>query len=279
MSTKLLLRSIFWLLITCSTFLNGIILEIENLDKFEEVVQKLGCKSLVLFDVDYTLLTPKDASLKPCGKDLRRKYLHGLDPKQREYLQSILALESEEELIDSSLPLLIKRLQKNKIHLIGLTALETGEYGKIKQLEDWRINQLKKFKIDFSSEFQGYNPIHLTECTSYNNHYPLFKNGVIFSNRQSKGEVLAIFLQKIGWMPNKIVFIDDSINQIKSVELAAEKLDIAFIGFHYTAAEKNSCGFEPLLGEFQFKNLVDNEIWINESKAIELLYNIKSKNL
>jgi hypothetical protein len=189
--------------------------------------------------VDYTLLTPQDASLKPCGKGLRRKFLHVLDLKRREYLQSILALESEEELMDRSFQSLIEEMQKNNVLVIGLTALETGEYGKIKQLEDWRLSQLKKFHIDFSSEFRDYNSIILTECNSYNGHYPLFKNGVVlFTNRQPEGEVLSNFLKKVGWMPNKILFMDDSIDQIKSVESAAKILGIEFIGFHYTAAEK-----------------------------------------
>jgi len=42
-------------------------------------------------------------------------------------LQSILALESEEELMDRSFPSLIEEIQKNNIPVIGLTALETGE--------------------------------------------------------------------------------------------------------------------------------------------------------
>ena len=50
--------------------------------------------------------------------------------------------------------------------------------------------------------------------------------------------------------------MDDSMNQVKSVESAAKILNSEFIGFHYTAAKKNSCGFDPLVGEFQFKNLV-----------------------
>lgn len=271
MFKNLLLRLICCLFITCFSLLEGIIFEIENLKKFEETLQKLDKSSLVLFDVDYTLLTPQDASLKPCGKGLRRKFLHVLDLKRREYLQSILALESEEELMDRSFPLLIEEMQKNNVPVIGLTALETGEYGKIKQLEDWRISQLKKFNMDFSSEFRDYNPIILTECNSYNGHYPLFKNGVLFTNRQPKGEVLSNFLKKVGWVPNRILFMDDSIDQIKSVESAAKILGIEFIGFHYTAAEKNSCEFDPLVGEFQFKNLVENETWLRKTEAKKIL--------
>lgn len=263
--------SIVFLFFMTLTSLHGVIFEVKDLSKFEEEASKLNSSSLVLFDVDYTLLTPKDASLKPCGKELRRQYLHVLDPIRREWLQSVTALEGEEELMDSKFPSLIQQMQKENIPVIGFTALETGKYGKIINLEDWRLNQLKKFNIDFTSTFHDKKNMILTEARSYNGHYPLFKNGVLFTNRLPKGEVFIAFLGKIGWKPNKILFIDDSIDQLHAVESAANVLGIAFIGFHYIAAETNSYDFDQQLGEFQFRNLVENEQWLKDAEAIKVL--------
>lgn len=71
-------------------------------------------------------------------------------------------------------------------------------------------------------------------------------------------------------------------NQVKSVESAAKILNSEFIGFHYTAAKKNSCGFDPLVGEFQFKNLVENETWLRQTKAKKIIeysvYSVYNKN-
>ncbi len=266
------LLSIYFVIFACLSPLFGVIFEVRDLNKFEEMSRNLDGRTLVLFDVDYTLLSPKDISLKPCGKGFRRKFLHVLDPKRREYLQSILALESEEELMDCSFPSMIQRMQKDNIHVIGLTALETGEYGKIDHLEDWRIKQLKKFNIDFSSAFYNYNPIVLSESKPYNGHYPLFKNGVLFTNRQPKGKVLVAFMKRVGWMPNKILFIDDSMEQLKSVESAAQALGVEFIGFHYiAAAEIVSSEFDQAIGEFQFKNLVEKEHWFPEAEVKVIL--------
>jgi len=260
-----------FLLVLYLTPLHGVIFEVKDLSQFEEEVSKLDVTALVLFDVDYTLLTPKDVSLKPCGKGLRRKYLYVLEPERREWLQSITALEGEEELMDSKFPPLIKRMQNANIPVIGFTALETGKYGKIANLEDWRLNQLKKFGIDFTSAFQDQKIIILTESVTHNGHYPLFKNGILLTNRLMKGEVFTDFLRKIGWKPNKILFMDDSIDQLKSVESAANVLSIEFIGFHYIAAEATPCDFDQEIGEFQFRNLVEKGQWLTDVEAKKVI--------
>ncbi len=265
MMKKVLSICLFFIL--CFTIVHGVIFEVRDLSKFEQEVSLLNRNSLVLFDIDYTILTPKDAALKPCGRHLRRKFLHVLGAKRREWLQSIIGLEGEEELMDGAIPSIIQRMQKEKIPVIGFTALETGEYGKIVNSEDWRLNQLKKFNIDFSSAFHQINPIILTEINPYNSHYPIFKNGVLFSNHQPKGEVFIAFLGRIGWKPCKILFMDDSIDQLKSVESAAKALGIEFIGFHYIAAETIPCELDEKLGEFQFRNLVEHERWLPDAEA------------
>lgn len=146
------IASIFLFVLLLSS-LHGVIFEVNDLSRFEQELSKLNSNALVIFDVDYTLLTPKDASLEPCGRGLRREYLHVLDPIRREWLQSVTALEGEEELVDSKFPSLIQQMQKDYIPVIGFTALETGKYGKIANIEEWRLNQLKKFGIDFASTF------------------------------------------------------------------------------------------------------------------------------
>ncbi len=65
--------------------------------------------------------------------------------------------------------------------------------------------------------------------------------------------------------------MDDSVDQLKSVESVANVLCIEFIGFHYTAAETNPCKLDQKLGEFQFQNLVENGQWLNDAEALKVL--------
>lgn len=275
MRNKIILKLLFFLFFFKFSFssIQGVIFEVKDLSLFKEKIEDLDNNSFVLFDIDYTILTPKDASLKPCGKHLRRKYLHGLNLRLREYLQSIIALDGEEELMDNEFPSLTSQLQLQNIPVIGFTALETGKYGKIANLEDWRLDQLKKFNIDFSSSLSNQKSIIFNKCSSYNEHFPIFKNGVLFTNRLPKGDVLIVFLKKIKWNPNKILFVDDSLDQLKSVESVANSLGVEFIGFHYIAAKTNMADFDENLGEFQFRNLVKNRRWLPDNEAIKILAN------
>lgn len=256
----------FLLLFLSFSFVYGIIYEVDNLSQFEMEVCKLNSNSLVLFDIDNTLITPKDASLRPCGSYLRKIYLHGLEAKRREWLQSILVLDGEEELMEPAFPSLIKDMQDKRIPVIGFTALETGNYGKMTCIEDWRINRLKSLDMDFSPTFTDH-AFSLTVANPYNGYYPLFKSGVLFTNREPKGELLILFLERLGWRPTKIVFMDDTITQLQSVESAANALDIEFIGFHYVAAKTRPCELDHNLGAFQFQYLVDKEIWLPDIEA------------
>lgn len=68
--------------------------------------------------------------------------------------------------MDPLFPTLIKQMQSNRIPVIGFTALETGIYGKMNCIEDWRLNRLKTLDMDFSPTFSEIAFI-LTEANPY----------------------------------------------------------------------------------------------------------------
>ncbi len=262
---------IFLLCVSFITLVDGVIYEVEDLRKFEEIVQKMDKEDLVLLDIDNTVLTPKDFSRKPCAREIRHRLYHVLDEDIKIHLKSILLLQGEEELMDPLFPSLISEIEQNGITIMGLTALETGELGLISHVEDWRISQLNKFSIHFSSTFEPFAPIFFTEFSSTYRSNPLFKEGIIFTDGVPKGEILISFFKKVDWAPSKILFVDDTLEQIQSVESAANKLGIEFIGLHYVAAEKNCQGYDPVVAELQYMFLIEYETWLTEEQAKALI--------
>lgn len=241
--------------------------QVRDLKRLEEEIRRLPRSALVVFDVDNTLLTPKDLSLKPCGQALRQLYLHPLSPKKREQLQSIIGLEAEEMLMDAKFPALIKQLQKAGVPVMALTALETGEYGKIRDSESWRLSRLRQFDLNFKPSFANNVPMTLTEIHATEGHYPTFKDGVLFSNRHCKGDVLIAFLDRIGLKPTVILFMDDTLKQLESVQSAAAARGIPFTGLHYVASTVVPADYDPELGAFQFQYLVVHEQWLSDAAA------------
>lgn len=231
------------------------------------MVYSLSEHDLVLLDIDFTVMKPCDAALLPCGWHLRKQYLHVLDLKRREFLQSIIALECKEELVDVAYIDIIKYLEKKGIPVVGLTALEVGKYGKIENLEDWRLANLKLVGIDLSNSFTHKNLTFFKTFPQYNKNYPLFKNGILFTNRQPKGMVFTAFIDLIGHPPKKVIFIDDNLEYLKSVEEAALRMGIEFIGFHYRAIENSCCDFDEKVAQIQYLHLLKYEHWLSEQEV------------
>lgn len=259
-------KILLFLIIPCS-FISASISEVNNLTLFKDTIYSLNENAIVLLDIDYTVMKPCDAALLPCGRHLRRQYLHTLDLKRREFLQSIIALETKEELVDAAYIDIIKCLEEKGIPIVGLTALEVGEYGKIEKLEDWRLDNLKHVGVDLSNSFKHKNPTSLKTLPEYNNNFPLFKNGVLFTNRQPKGLVFTAFINILDNKPKKVIFIDDNLEYLKSVQQAALGLGMEFIGFHYRAVENMCSDFDEEIAQIQYLYLLKCEHWLSNQEA------------
>lgn len=64
--------AVFYFLIYLQATLLADIIEITNLNEANQEFLQLDDNSLVLFDVDYTLLIPNDAILRPCGQLIQK---------------------------------------------------------------------------------------------------------------------------------------------------------------------------------------------------------------
>lgn len=257
------------------------IIEIANLNDVGKEFLQLDDNSLVLFDVDYTLLIPNDAILRPCGQLLVNKFIKEIlenpfvvppEKYTQGYFLSQILTQAKSSLVDEkSLPL-IKCLQDKKIRTIALTASPAGKLGIIDNMADWRIDELKKFGFDFTSAFPGVQFLEFPKREDKEFH-PIFKSGILFSSKHSKGDILKQFLKSIHWMPSKVIFIDDRLEYLQSVANVLKEMGINFTGFHYIAAEKFRCELDEGLAEYQFKYLTDHSKWLSDEEAKNMIKN------
>jgi hypothetical protein len=155
---------------------------------------------------------------------------------------------------------------KKKISTIALTAITPHSFGLISSMADWRIKQLGQFNIDFGQTFSTYSPL-LFPLESGN---PVFKCGILFSDTSSKGETLSALLDTIKWVPSKIVFIDDQMHCLESLEEMAEKRGIPFAGFLYIGSELMSSHFDEEIASLRFLHLAEKGEWLTEQEAREV---------
>ncbi len=249
--------------------------EIITLDSFKQEILRQDGESLVIFDVDGTLITPKDPffrdtiNLPENCRSILQHFKMDLFLKEEilkhwnEYWISKIFMKMEFLTVDPEFSLLVQELQDRRINTIAITAITPHSFGLITSMADWRIKQLKQLNFDFGLSFKSFSPsLFLLESGN-----PVFKNGIIFSDTSSKEKALAALLEAIKWLPSKIVFIDDRMHSLKSVEEMAGKLGIPFAGFLYKGSEILSNSFDEEIAALRFLHLAEKGEWLTEQEA------------
>jgi hypothetical protein len=280
-------KFIYFLLTICTLSIHAqaTIVEAPDLKPLEQALVSADEQTLVLLDVDDTLIKPSDQifhpKARPLWENLNQSILKNPEivpdnkyPKR--YLFSQMLLRTDFSVVDPKIVSIINDLKKRNITTIGFTKMHSGLLGAIQNVADWRIDQLKKHQIDFSD-----NLAHLSdlECSlpDINVTPPYFKDGILFANKLAKGPALAAFLEFFDKKPKKIIFLDDRLDYLQSVEKALEGSSIEFIGFHYTAVANKPCTVNEQVAEYQFLHLALNGIWLTDDEALDLMSSLKSE--
>jgi len=273
-------KNILIFIVSCLlvTRAGALIIDAPNLHLFEKTVKDIDQQSLVLFDVDDTLIVPKDLILRLCAwDDLNDYIMEALEnpevvaPEKYKgvyFLGQILS-RMEFELVEPNIVSIIHSLQSRNIKAIALTKMRIGSYGVISSMEDWRIEHLKRLHIDFSLAFPQVSEIKINDLGF--GPRALFKQGLLCANKLDKGPALTAFLNNIGWMPAKVIFIDNRFDYLRSVEESLQGTGIEFLGFYYTAVENRPCFVNEKLAKFQFLHLVKTGIWLGDMEALKLM--------
>jgi len=268
----------FLILITFSFDAFAKIIETADIEVIRQETSSLGSEDLVAFDVMNVLFSPADKILQRMHKKDYATIINSLKTEvgeqKADILMSIMTMHTKQALVDEGIPALIQSMQKNKVKVVALTSSRTGRFGKISSLENLRLKILKNLGIDLTSSFPRVVMVLDDILGTDKNHPPMFKGGVIFTSRLEKGPVLKSFLNKVNFVPRKIVFIDNKVRKIKSVEAYCKEKGIEFVGIHYTKSYQ--VPFSPYDKDVvakQFEILKARNIWLNDGQARCLLDN------
>lgn len=270
------------LFIAVQTCLSGIIVEADDLDNVLTHLQDLNSQTLVLWDVDETLITPQDQIYHPNSAKLRseliQQYFFDKSVEEKYIFLSQMLNTSFYRLVDSRLPSLISDLQAQGIRVMALTAMWTGSLGIIPCMEEWRYNQLKLHNIDFSPIFPEHSRIEWSEMmrcwdrskwnswtVSVGN--PVYHEGILITDGPDKGLVLVSFLNKVEWKPERVIFIDDHLSFLQSVQESMDEMGIDFTGIHFRALEKEMPSIDHDIAHLQFQHIANNGVWLTDEQA------------
>ena len=233
----------------------------------------LDHETLVIFDIDQTLVYSDQMIHQPQSKTKRKLYEEGFFAKLTENQQSLLisqVMSSEGLLlIDPNFPQLLSELQQKKIPVIALTARKTGNYGCLISLENQRIEGLKKLKIDFSGPL--FPDVILTNLSKEGS-TACFKKGILFTHLFPKDLTLEKWLESVHFQPRKIIFIDDQCHYLTQIRNFCQKKHIPFQGYQFKGIEKLDLPLNDHLLDFQFFLLKEEGFWMKDQEAF-LLFN------
>lgn len=270
---------IFFVFIALS--LSAEILPVQDLSTIRQTLVNLDEETLLIFDIDETLIKFDDPLLRTCGKHILKKYvaqLASLPPERNPHhlsygdIFSLVLTQAPCSLVDPTSPRMVQKAQWHGARTLALTAMPTGKIGVIEDMMEWRLAQLSAFGFDFSCTFPSLPPTDLPASDSPRafpipSGPPQFKAGVICCGGISKGEVLLSFLPLLNWTPKQVICLDDSKSQLDSLEKALGERGIPFIGYHYTATDALPCLIDEEVAQFQLRYLIEEQKWLTREEA------------
>lgn len=277
-----LLAIIFTLFSFCAQAL--ITRSVDNFDVLEQIASSLNEDSLVIFDVDKVLLIKSDPSEREYRKERRAAKTitslydpnselgQKLDRHTKDKLWSIYIQSATQNLIDTNVPAVIQKLQKRGVKVMALTRFPVGKIGLLPSMEQFRIQELASNNIDFSLAFSEHSPLVFKQF-AYEDKHPTFFNGILFTHMTActKGQLLKAFFERINWKPKWVITFDDQMDNLQSLQEELNGLGIAFEGFEFIGSASWATEYNKELAEFQMQYLIEHELWLDSTKAREML--------
>ncbi len=237
--------------------------KIVTIDKIEEV--ETSSDALILFNIAEVLMDTETS----LGTQAWRKYVRSrVDSKLHDALSLYVFKHVPPKSPEPAIPELIQKLQAQGAPVFAFTSRGRGEWYKTKipGVDQLTEEMLKKIGIDFSKTAL---PSELAQIDLLFSAY--YHEGIVYTtNSVDKGELLTALLEKTGYNPRQIIFVDDKADSLKSVAIAAEKKGIAFKGYAYTRTSKDHKDFDPMIAHIQLDWLLSHNTLLSDAQAAEI---------
>lgn len=223
---------------------------IEKMEQALPFFSDADSRTLVVFDIDYTLTMPSASAFHMAlfqhYKPSIKVWIKNLTDQERFYLAPYIVVQGGSQLIEKNTPKIIAALQQKGAKTLALTACPSLALPGIGPLVEWRRHTFQLLGIDFSSSFPSFSSFTMTQFKEQYGVYPGYYQGILFCNSSpflkttglaSKGEVLRHFLETAAWKPAHVIMLDDDSQNLESVGREMETWGVAYTGLLYAGAQ------------------------------------------
>jgi hypothetical protein len=255
----------FAALLSLPFVLNAKIIETNEI---KDILEEIEEDTLVLFDMDDTL-TDSSISL---GTGAWRQYVRAqiasdYDTKAPGNPHDVMVHAAAQNIpvkpVEPDLVPLIESLQEKHVAVFCLTGRGYSMWYSTptEGIGQMSVRQLDSIEIDFTDttvpkQFQSIDPT-------------ILYHGVFLTSGTKKGPFLEKLFQETGYRPTKVVFIDDKLEENKSVESTLEKLGIPNVCVWYHRAQANNQEFNPLIASIQLEAFLNDQTILSDKEAKE----------
>lgn len=239
---------------------------VKSASKILNIIQKEAENdTLIVFDVDNVLSIPSDLAIRQ-GWRIYQKL-----EKQSNINQLIdqICLQAKRELVDMKMQGVLEYIHENNLRSFALThcnydAILGFNPTKYSTWAEWRYDFLIQIGIDFKLLSQLKDELNDKQLI-----YGKLYKGIVLTGGEEKGMCLQAALEAINIHPSKIIFVDDHMHNIKSVQQMCGQENINFYGIHYTRAEELERQNTPndSRESLQAQNLIHSGIWLSDAEA------------
>jgi FMN phosphatase YigB (HAD superfamily) len=208
--------------------------EIKILATMADIKAHLPEVDLVIFDIDHTILEAKTAFCHSNWFYDQYEEAKALGINEEKVLAALLPpwekaqLHCEVKAVEPFTPALIREIQESKIKVMALTS-------RSQRVAEETIAQLQSLGIDFSNSAPVKGDFSVDSAKQV-----LSKSGIVFTTDYlTKGDVLKHYLERAPIKPRRILFVDDSWNNLISVSQVLSAESISVQAFHYPLVKRS----------------------------------------
>lgn len=264
MKTRLLL-SIYIFILTVSTSVFSEVVEVEN---FKDILDYVDGGTLVILDIDDTLLVP----VQTLGTDVwflsrLKQHQQAIQDRTQAFDRALAEWEAirhltKVKIVEEGAEEIVNRMQENHIVVMGLTTQGLA-------LATRTVVQLKSLGIDLSKTA----PSVVDHYFMNGNTGVLFRQGILFTAGSSKGGALVKLLETIGYQPKTVVFLNDKETHVKDLEAGVASKSIPFTGLRYSYSDSRIASYREDIADIQWTHSTFGSI-LSDEEADRLLCEI-----
>ena len=220
--------------------------QIVNITSMTELPALLESKdadeTLLVFDIDQTLVMFTEPAFQRPNYAQHRNFFRSFpemrDPFFMDMLSYHMIADGAFITVEPCTATVVNELQELGYLSLALTASLANNPVTIVDMDERRAEHLQRLGISFASAFAEHGPITFDEFAPHFEGHPTFKHGILISNGHStpKSQVLLAFLDRVQHAPKRVVFVEDTHENLIEMQVALAETGIDYLGVHYTGA-------------------------------------------